>query len=47
MIILVYVIASMCIVFVAFNIMDFLSWYWVSGKKVVLIIWNWLKGISK
>jgi len=44
MIILFYVIAVLCIAFVAFNIMDFLSWYWVNGKKVVLIIYRWLKG---
>ena len=43
MIFLFVIISAVCIVFVAFNIMDFLSWYWVNGKKVVLIMWNWLK----
>ena len=39
------VIAVMCIVFVAFNIMDFLSWWYVKGKKVMLAIYDWIKGL--
>ena len=42
-----YIISVMCIVFVAFNIMDFLSWYWVNGKKVCLWLYNWLKELQK
>ena len=47
MIIIIYVIAILCMVFVGFHIMDFLSWYWVKSKSMVVRIYNWLREISK
>ena len=38
------VLGVMCAVFVIFNIMDFLSWWFVKGKNVVVGIYNLLKG---
>ncbi len=45
---LVYnVIAIMCIIYAVFRPMDILSWWFVKGKKVVLWIYEWLKGFIK
>jgi hypothetical protein len=35
----------MCIVYAGFNIMDFLSWWWVKSKSVVVGIFNLIKGL--
>ena len=37
------IIIVMCIVFVGFNIMDFLSWWYVKSKNVVIGIFNLIK----
>jgi len=42
--ILLGIIAVMAIVYAIFRPMDVLSWWWVNGKKVVLGIYNLLKG---
>ena len=41
------IISVLCMVFVGFHVMDFLSWYWVKSKTACLWLYNWLKGFTK
>ena len=41
------IISVLCMVFVGFHIMDFLSWYWAKGKAFFIMLYKWLKGFTK